>query len=46
MPKPIPEGYPRVAPHLIVDGGAAAIDFYCSVLGVSERMRIRELQSR
>ena len=40
MSKPIPEGYPRVAPYLIVDGGAAAIDFYCSVLGASERMRM------
>jgi PhnB protein len=40
MPNPIPEGYPRVTPYLIVDGGAKAIDFYCSVLGASERMRM------
>src|SRR5207244_3250326 len=40
MPKPIPEGYPRVTPYLIVDGANAAIDFYCSVLGASERMRM------
>jgi len=40
MSKPIPEGYPRVTPYLIVDGANAAIDFYCSVLGASERMRL------
>ena len=40
MPTPIPEGYPRVTPYLIVDGANAAIDFYCSVLGASERMRL------
>ena len=40
MVNPIPEGYPRVMPYLIVDGGAAAIDFYKSVLGASERMRM------
>jgi len=40
MPTPIPEGYPRVTPYLIVDGANAAIDFYCSVLGASERMRM------
>jgi PhnB protein len=38
--KPIPEDYPRVMPYLIVDGGAAAIDFYGKVLGASERMRM------
>ncbi|CAM5268825.1 VOC family protein [Streptomyces tanashiensis] len=38
--KPIPEGYPRVTPYLCVDGAAAAIDFYVSVLGATERMRM------
>jgi PhnB protein len=38
--QPIPEGYPRVTPYLIVDGASAAIDFYCSVLGATERMRM------
>ena len=38
--KPIPEGYPRVTPYLIVDGGAAAIEFYGKVLGATERMRM------
>src|SRR5687767_2782739 len=40
MPNPIPEGYPRVMPYLIVDGANEAIDFYCSVLGATERMRM------
>ena len=40
MTKPIPEGYPRLTPYLIVDGASAAIDFYGSVLGASERMRM------
>lgn len=37
---PIPEGYPRVTPYLIVDGASAAIDFYTQVLGAGERMRM------
>jgi PhnB protein len=40
MVNPIPEGYPRVIPYLIVDGAAAAIEFYASVLGATERMRM------
>src|SRR3984957_16928242 len=38
--KPIPDGYPQVIPSLAVDGAAAAIDFYCSVLGASVRLRM------
>lgn len=38
--QPIPEGYPRVMPYLYIDGAAAAIDFYCDVLGAKERMRM------
>jgi PhnB protein len=38
--KPIPDGYPRVSPHLSVAGAAKAIDFYKEVLGASERMRM------
>lgn len=37
---PIPDGYPRVIPYLYVAGAAAAIDFYCDVLGFTERMRM------
>jgi PhnB protein len=40
MVNPIPEGYPRVTPYLIVDGAAQAIDFYKSVLGATERLRM------
>ena len=40
MVNPIPEGYSRVTPYLIVDDASAAIDFYKSVLGATERMRM------
>ena len=40
MVNAIPDGYPRVTPYLIVNGAAAAIDFYKSVLGATERMRM------
>ena len=40
MVNPIPEGYPRVTPYLVVDGAADAIDFYTSVFGATERMRM------
>jgi PhnB protein len=38
--RPIPDHYPRVTPHLSIAGAADAIDFYTSVLGASERMRM------
>jgi PhnB protein len=38
--KPVPEGYHRVTPYLIVDGAAKALDFYRSVFGATERMRM------
>ena len=38
--QPIPEGYPRVTPYLNIAGAADAIDFYCKILGASERMRM------
>jgi PhnB protein len=37
---PIPDGYPRVTPYLSVDGASAAIDFYRTVFGATERMRM------
>ena len=40
MVQPIPEGYPRVTPYLICDGASDAIDFYRSVLGAKERLRM------
>ncbi len=40
MVNPIPEGYPRLTPYLIVDGASDAIDFYTAVLGATERVRM------
>ena len=40
MAKAIPDDYQRVTPYLYIDGASAAIDFYRSVLGASERMRM------
>ncbi len=37
---PIPDGYPRVTPYLIVEGAEAAIEFYGTILGARERMRM------
>jgi PhnB protein len=38
--KPIPDGYPRISPYLVVDDANAAIAFYTEVLGARERMRM------
>ena len=38
--KAIPEGYHSVTPYLIVDGAAAAIEFYEKVFGAVEVMRM------
>jgi PhnB protein len=38
-PQPIPEGYRRVTPALVVDGAAKALEFYAEVFGATERMR-------
>jgi len=38
--KPIPEGYHALTPYLIVDGAAAAIDFYTRAFGAVEVMRM------
>ncbi len=37
---PIPAGYPRVTPYLCCRGAADAIEFYKTVLGATERMRM------
>jgi PhnB protein len=39
-PDPIPADYPRVTPYLSVNNAAAAIDFYCNILGAEERVRM------
>lgn len=38
--KPIPEGYRTVTPYLVVDNGAAALDFYRRAFGAKETMRM------
>jgi PhnB protein len=36
----IPKGYPPLIPYLMVKGAARAIEFYTSILGGKERMRM------
>ena len=38
--KPVPDGYSTVTPYLIVDGAAAAIDFYRRAFGAEELVRM------
>jgi len=38
--KTIPDGYPTVSAYLCVDGAAQAIEFYKSVFGATERIRM------
>jgi PhnB protein len=38
--KPIPDGYHNMTPYLIVNGATRAIEFYTSVLGATEKMRM------
>jgi len=38
--KPIPEGYKGATPYLVVDGAAAAIDFFKKAFGAKEVMRM------
>jgi PhnB protein len=38
--KPIPEGYQRATPYMVVDGAAKALEFYTRVFGAKERMRM------
>jgi PhnB protein len=40
--KPIPDGYHSITPYLIVDGGAAALDFYAKAFGAKEIMRFEQ----
>ena len=37
---PIPPGYHSITPYLAVDGAARAIEFYTSVFGARERLRL------
>ena len=38
--KPIPEGYHSVTPYLVMNGAAAAIDFYKKAFGAIELFRM------
>ena len=38
--KPIPEGYRSVTPYLVMNGAAAALDFYKKVFGAVELLRM------
>ena len=38
--KPVPEGYHSVTPYLIVDGAAAALEFYAKAFGAAELFRM------
>jgi PhnB protein len=40
MVQAIPADYPQVIPYLSIDGAAKAIDFYKSVFGATERVRM------
>jgi PhnB protein len=44
--KPIPDNYPQVVPYLCVEGADAAIEFYRTVFGATERMRMAEPDGR
>jgi PhnB protein len=38
-PKPIPDGYRRITPALVINGGVKALEFYAEVFGATERYR-------
>jgi PhnB protein len=40
MVKAIPDNYPRVTPYLSLEGAAEAIEFYKTVFGAEERVRM------
>ena len=44
--KPIPDGFRGVTPYLAIDGAAGAIEFYCKVLGATERMRMPDAEGK
>jgi PhnB protein len=46
LTKPIPDGYPRVTPYLIIAGASDAIRFYTDVLGATERFRLPAPEDR
>ncbi len=39
-PKGVPPGYRTITPYLVIEGAAAAIDFYATAFGAKENMRM------
>jgi PhnB protein len=44
--KPIPDGYPVIAPYLAIRDAAKAIDFYKKAFGAKERMRLPDANGK
>ena len=44
--KPVPDGYRTATPYLIVNGAAAAIEFYKHVFAATEMLRMADPQGR
>lgn len=44
--KPIPDGYHSVQPYLMIDGAAAAIEFYKEAFGATERLCMKQPDGR
>ncbi|MDE2234848.1 MAG: VOC family protein [Gammaproteobacteria bacterium] len=38
--KPVPDGYHSITPYLIIDGAAAALEFYKRAFGAKEKVRM------
>lgn len=38
--KPVPDGYTRITPYLVIKGAQKAIDFYSAVFGAVEEVRM------
>lgn len=44
--QPIPNGYHSIQPYLMIDGAAAAIEFYKQAFGATERLRMQQKDGR
>ncbi len=44
--KPVPDGYHHITPYLVIQGAAAAIDFYKKVFGATELFRMPQPDGR
>jgi len=44
--KPVPDGYHHITPYLVIQGAAAAIDFYKKVFGATELFRMAQPDGR